>query len=155
MSIRVCSFFRSGLWSPFSPDQTWSDSQLSRLEVLGSLLQVSPSAVVRAARPLATKSAISARFSHLGAVTRHLLSRTSPPTHSFSLMCPSRLASILSSSLPPSHNSSFLALSYSRSFRHRRTPLVAQAIPISERQRSKIIFQLSPTATPMASSFHF
>src|SRR6266702_1173430 len=42
--------------------------------------------VVRAARPLATKSAISARFGHLGVVTRHLLSRTSPPTHSFSLV---------------------------------------------------------------------
>ena len=42
--------------------------------------------VVRAARPLATKSAISACFGHLGVVTRHLLSRTSPPTHLFSLV---------------------------------------------------------------------
>src|SRR6266702_804310 len=100
------------------------------------------------------KLAISARFSHLGVVTRHLLSWTSPPTHSFSLMHPSHLTSMLSSSLPPSHNSPFLALSYSRSFHHRRTPLVAQAIPISERQRSKIV-QLFPTAMPTASSLHF
>src|SRR6266571_1623920 len=113
-----------------------------------------PPGGVRAARPLATKSAISAHFSHLRVVTRHLLSWTSPPTHSFSLMHPSCLASMLSSSLPPSHNSPFLASSYSHSFRHRWTPLVAQAIPILERQRSKIV-QLFPTAMPMASSLHF
>src|SRR6266702_3628044 len=91
-----------------------------------------PPGGVRAARPLATKSAISAHFSHLGVVMHHLLSWTSPPTHSFSLMSPSRLASMLSSSFPPPHNSLFLALSYSCSFHHRRTPLIAQAIPISE-----------------------
>ncbi len=33
------------MWSPFSPDQTWLDLQLSRLEVFGVLLQVSPSTV--------------------------------------------------------------------------------------------------------------
>src|SRR6266702_3545886 len=107
--------------------------------------------IVRAAWPLATKLAISVHFSHLRAVMHHLLSWTLPPTHSFSLMSPSHLASMLSPSFPPSHNLSFLALLYSCSFRHCQMPLVAQAILILERQHSKIV-QLFPTATLTASS---